>query len=183
MRNSWITGLFVIVILVSWFIAFKWWITAPEKVSGVVESGDIVYVTYTANLIPNGELVDEQVVPMKMTIGDGNILHAVDNELLGMKKWETKSFTVKPEDGFGSNYDNGLIRVLPARYFTVGGRTVNKGSEINVDGKNGIVIGVQGSEGDQLLTIDLNHKFTYTDLNYTIKIHQIGGNEFKAENI
>lgn len=168
-------------LLVSTVLAWCFWMSSEKD--GPLETGDYAYITYTGSYVDDGTMFDWAWSPTKIKIGDATFSAAFDQALLGMMKGETKTFTLIPQDLFGSQYDKNMIRVLPAQYFTVGGRTVEKWSMINIDGRDGTVISISWEGDKQVLTIDLNPKYTWTDISYTVTIHQIGWNDFNPANI
>lgn len=49
-----------------------------------------------------------------------------------------------------------------------------------IDGKEGLVIGIQG-EGDQaIVTVDMNPPYTWKDIEYKVKVLQVGGKELQT---
>lgn len=90
-----------------------------ETTQGVVQHGDTVVLNYTlrennANgtviettvesvAIENGLVTDDTLFgPVSMTATEGALIPGFLNNLVGMQVGETKSFTVLPEDGYGT---------------------------------------------------------------------------------
>lgn len=175
MRKSILSTLLVLSSLV---LAGCFWSKIKE---GPIASGDTVFVTYTAKYEGESKVFDEKIVPVKIKIGQGEILPYIDTELLGMMRWETKDIMVNPENGFGREYNAELVKVLPAMYFTVGGQRVGKDTIVNLDGREWTVVSVQWEWDNQLLTIDLNPAYTWKNIEYSVMVQQIGWSEFQSQ--
>lgn len=173
--------LIVVAIVILILLALYFWSNSEKN--GPVTSGDTVYIIYNATFSDNGETYETVTTPVKVKIWNGDILTSIDDQLLWMNKGEEKKFVITPEQGFWSRYDATLTRVLPAQYFTVWGRTINVGDVVSLDWRNWLVIGMQWSEWNQLLTIDLNPKYTWSNIDYSVIIKQIGWKDFNPANI
>ncbi len=147
-----------------------------------IQSWDIVYVSYTATYREDGDVFEKVEEPIPVSVGSAEILSKIDDELLGMQKGETKNIIVTPKDGFGNEYDNDLVKVIPAMYLTVAWTDVAMGSIVSLDGRDGVIIGVQGEGDDARVTVDLNPSYTWKDLEFALMVHQIGGKSLQEEN-
>lgn len=77
--------------------------TTSAVISPAVRSGDTISVYYT--LVVDGQTVDSNVGKelFTFTVGSGQVIPGFDNGVLGMQKGEEKTFTVSPEDGYGTS--------------------------------------------------------------------------------
>ena len=73
------------------------------------KSGDIVKVNYTGRS-EDGSVFESSVglMPLKFTIGSGEVVHGFEDAVIGMYPGEKKTVVVNPEDGFGM-YDSDLV--------------------------------------------------------------------------
>lgn len=76
--------------------------TTSAIINPAVKSDDTVSVYYT--LVVDGSIVDSNVGKQlfTFTVGSGQVIPGFDNGVLGMKAGEEKTFTVSPEQGYGT---------------------------------------------------------------------------------
>lgn len=93
----------------------------------VVETGDTVYVEYTGKF-PDGTVFDTSdpdvaaasglfepdrlYQPLRLIVGEGNVIPGFENGILGMKEGEKKTLVIPHEEGYGPS-DPEKINVLP----------------------------------------------------------------------
>ncbi len=101
----------------------------------VAERGDTVLVDYIGRY-PNGTLFDTSIayeaqnagtydarrdyMPLRVTIGDGEVIAGFEEALIGMRKGETKRAIITPEKGYGKRSASKvstipLIKTMPLR--------------------------------------------------------------------
>ncbi|MFH0829733.1 MAG: FKBP-type peptidyl-prolyl cis-trans isomerase [Candidatus Aenigmatarchaeota archaeon] len=71
--------------------------------AAAVKTGDTISVYYT--LVVDGSTVDSNVGKQlfTFTVGSGQVIPGFDSGVLGMKAGEEKTFTVSPEQGYGTS--------------------------------------------------------------------------------
>jgi len=83
---------------------------APSDIDLVLEKGDFVKVDFTGRIKDTGEAfyttyanatLDSQYEPIGFTLGEGQILPALEEGIIGMKIGEEKNITLTPEEGYG----------------------------------------------------------------------------------
>jgi len=76
--------------------------TTSAVASPAVKSGDTISVYYT--LVVDGSTADSNVGKelFTFTVGSGQVIPGFDTGVLGMKAGEEKTFTVSPEQGYGT---------------------------------------------------------------------------------
>ena len=86
--------------------------------STMITEGSVVTLHFSI-FLQDGSVADSSKVndhPGTLTIGDGTLTSGMEKHLLGLKKGETKRFTIPPEDAFGVK-DSNQERVLPQARF------------------------------------------------------------------
>jgi peptidylprolyl isomerase len=74
--------------------------------------GSEVTVHYTGTLDDKSVFdTSEDRDPLSFTIGDGNLIAGFENAMLGMKKGETKTIALPPEEAYGPYRDELVIQV------------------------------------------------------------------------
>jgi len=86
----------------------------PEAKADVVEVGDHVWVEYTGKL-QDGKTFDSSVGkdPIDFTVGTvgrGGMIRGFDQGVVGMKKGQSKTLTIPPEDAYGAR---GMPPMIP----------------------------------------------------------------------
>ncbi len=141
-----------------------------------VKKGDTVKVEYVGTL-EDGEVFDSTEKhggePLEFTAGAGQMIKGFDDAVIGMKKGEEKSITLKPSDAYG-DHNPQLIREVPKANLPP-----------DVDVKPGMVLGMMLPNGHQFpakvvrvtdkgASVDLNHPLAGKTLSFRLKIVEIG---------
>lgn len=135
-----------------------------------VEKGKDFQVHYTGTLA-NGEVFDssEGREPLKVTIGQGQLIGGFEENLLDMELKEKKRFTLDPEDAYGHR-DESAIRRFPRE---------NLPPEMQF--QEGQMLALKTPEGQQIpakvarldeqsITLDLNHPLAGQSLTFEIEV-------------
>lgn len=113
-------------------------------------------------------------------VGGGQLIKGFDEAVQGMKKGETKEFTLTPEQAYGEHNEQ-LIQEVP------------KEAAKNIpEPKEGMVVGLQGPQGqnmqatitevgEETLTFDLNHPLAGKKLTFEITVEDIKEEDEKKE--
>jgi peptidylprolyl isomerase len=141
---------------------------------GAVKAGDKVVLEY------EGKLDDGQVFdttngrqPLEYVAGEGQLLPAFEQHIMGMAKDEEKAFTLKPAEGYGVR-DESLTRDIPRTQFPQ-----------NLDLKEGAMLVIRTPDGKPMLariaklgkdtaTLDFNHPLAGKTLHFKVKVVGIG---------
>ena len=124
--------------------------------------GDFLLVDYTLSII---EETGERVVattggeeaggsPELVIVGEGRLLKALEDALVGMREGESKEVILEPSDAFGERDPRNVV-ILPARELSSRGIIPRVGEEIEVDGRRGRIIRV----GSGRVTVDFNNPY------------------------
>ncbi|MEM1592462.1 MAG: FKBP-type peptidyl-prolyl cis-trans isomerase [Candidatus Bathyarchaeia archaeon] len=115
-----------------------------------LQKGDFILLNYVARVKETGEVFDttiEEVAkrerlyregevyePKLVVIGEGWVLKALDESLIGMEVGETKTVEIPPEKAFGPR-DPEKVKRVPLKHFTARGITPTIGMQLEYDGK------------------------------------------------
>ncbi len=137
----------------------------------MIQKGKIVEVEYEGKF-DNGKVFDtskhgEHSHPLQFEIGANQVIPGFEKAVAGMKKGETKTIKLKPEQAYGQPNPD-LIRELPKQ-------------GLPEQAKEGMMIGLTLPDGKQVpgkivkinkdkVKLDLNHPLAGKTLNFEIKI-------------
>jgi FKBP-type peptidyl-prolyl cis-trans isomerase 2 len=136
------------------------------------EEGKIVTIHYTLKL-ENGRIFEstEYEPPMSYTHGSGEIVSGMEKGIEGMEVGESKSFVVKPKDGYGEVTLDSLLTV-PREHVPQEAREV--GSEVTAMGPKGQQItGIVYEVRENTLVVDFNHPLAGVDLYFDVSVISI----------
>ncbi len=147
----------------------------------VVQVGDTVSVDYTGTL-EDGSVFDTSIKevaeeagfvlrdkyePMTFVVGQGKLIKAFENGVIGMKVGEKKNVHILAKDAYGEVNPENIIQVPLADIAAEG---VSVGSELQTqDGFQGVVTSIE----NETATIDFNHPLAGKDLNFKIILKKI----------
>lgn len=155
--------------------------TKQTKDTDAVKSGDKVSVDYTGKL-NDGTVFDssEGRMPLTFNAGKGEVIEGFDKAIIGMKKDESKTFTIPSENAYGPVRKELVIGVprskLPAQ----------------PDPKEGMQLVLRDPQGrnipatitkveKEIVTVNLNHPLAGKDLTFQIKVVGINDEERSSE--
>ena len=137
---------------------------------------DTVSISYTAAL-ENGEVVEKVPAsrPIRLSIGSGRVLKAVEACLMGMNPGETREIRIQPEDAYGLHYDT-LVHDIKREVFK--GKIDPKPGmilslTIDKDGREQQVPATVLAVNSETVTVDYNHPLAGKVLVYTVTLHAI----------
>ncbi|MBN2479927.1 MAG: peptidylprolyl isomerase [Parachlamydiales bacterium] len=138
-----------------------------------VKNGDTVKVHYQAK---TEDLVifdsSTQMEPLVFTIGDGQIIPAFEQALIGMKAGDKKTLDLKAQDAFGE-YTEELITTVDKNQLppTI---ELEKGQQLQIQEPNGQVLLVKVLDiTDSTVTFDANHPLAGKDIKFNIHLIEI----------
>ncbi|MEM5871653.1 MAG: peptidylprolyl isomerase [Candidatus Aenigmatarchaeota archaeon] len=147
---------------------------ATKEKTEVVKDGDIVEIEYEGKL-EDGTIFDSSEMhgqTFKFKAGAGNVIRGLDEAVIGMKKGESKTFKVKPEDAYGE-HDPQLVQKFPRSQ-------VPKDMQPKVNMM--VVLTLQTGEHipakiievtEDYITLDFNHPLAGKTLIFKIKVISI----------
>lgn len=119
--------------------------------------------------LEDGQIVDSNFdqAPAQFVFGDGNLLPAFEEVLIGMKAGDEASFVMSPEKAFGAHNENNIQRI-PRSQFSM---DLEEGMVVSFsDAANNELPGVIAEIGDQDVIVDFNHPLAGRSLTYRVQI-------------
>lgn len=148
-----------------------------------VEVGDIVEVEYTGKL-ENGEVFgtsDKEIAKeagiyasesnfesLVVKVGSGRVIKGLDKALVGMEKGEEKEITISPENGYGYERPELLLK-MPMSAFRKSGIEPHEGMRISTAKGTAKVMKVLENE----VEVNFNHPLAGKTLIFEIKVEDI----------
>ena len=137
------------------------------------KNGDTVIVNYTGSL-DDGTIFDSSVGkdPFQFTIGDGFLMQAFEEEVIGLNEGESKKFQIIAQDDFGLRQDK-LVRIIPFQQLPknlnpeVGMRSQTR----RYDGQIFVIRIIEVS--DDYITVISSHELAGKDLNFEVELVEI----------
>ncbi len=144
----------------------------PAKVAVAVSDGKTVKVNYT--LTVDGKVVDSSKgrQPLEFKEGAHQVIPGFEKAVMGMKIGQKKSFTVKPEEGYGQ-VDSKAFREVPKKQLPAG-VTPTAGMTLLAQAKDGRKLPVKIKEVKKdSVVIDFNHPLAGKTLNLSVEVVEI----------
>ncbi len=136
-----------------------------------VENGNTVSVHYAGTLNDGTEFDNSKNrgEPISFVVGSGQMISGFDAALPGMEVGETKSFTVSPEDAYGTRIEENIQNIprgaFPPEFEFVEGSTV-QGQQPNGQPFLAKILG----QTEEAVTLDFNHPLAGEQLNFDIEL-------------
>lgn len=144
------------------------------------ETGNLVYINYTAKVKDTGEAVEttleeeskklgiydqtRRYEPRLVAIGENWVLKGLDDEIAKMEIGEKKSVELTPEKAYGER-DPALLRMIPLRKFGEKAAELGNGDVVEIDNRIGVVRFV----GSGRAQVDFNHRLAGKTLVYDVE--------------
>lgn len=149
-----------------------------------VKPNDNVTILYEG-LLNDGEIFEssKDSGPLSFTIGQGEVMPAFEQAIIGMAENETKTIQIPAAEAYGLK-NKELIQTVSLKVF--GGKTINPGTLVSMPlEKNGAVHKVPGlvtKVEKNKATVDFNHPLAGQDLTFTITLKTIAAPAAAAGN-
>lgn len=138
-----------------------------------VNEGDRVKVFCIGQLENKAHLGTTRRRILEFKVGSNSVLTGLEKNVLGMAVGEKKSFTVKPEEGYGAKRP-GLIRKIPKSRFPEH-IDLQVGKFLKLKQEDGSVQKVQiAALEDDVVILDANHPLAGEILRFDVKVIAIG---------
>ena len=109
--------------------------------------------------------------PATFTVGDSSLLPGFESKLFGLKAGDKRTFTVQPEEGFGTPNEQN-IQVMPRNQFD--GMELDYGVlVIFKDAAGAEMPGVVKEYNDKQVTVDFNHPLAGKVITFDVEIIQV----------
>ena len=139
-----------------------------------VKTGDTISVEYTGKF-DNGETFDTSRgrAPLKFTVGAGQLIPGFDAAVIGMLPGDTKTVTIKPEEGYGVHEPQRTTKM--PRAGVPEGMEIHVGMAVQLADQAGNPIPALVTEiTDEDVVLDLNHPLAGKTLVFDIEIKETG---------
>lgn len=137
------------------------------------KDGDTVRVQYTGRL-DDGSVFDSSVEreTLQFTIGKGQVLHGVEQAVIGMRPQESKTVLVPAAEAYGPHRDEMTTQVQRSQFPK--SVELKVGQRLQINQKNGQSIAVSVLElSDSTVTLDANHPLAGKDLTFDLQLVEI----------
>ena len=152
-----------------------------KKATGV-QTGQIVELHYKGTF-NDGTQFDssyDRGQTIQVQLGGGQLIKGFENAIIGMKKGQTKTVTLAPEEAYGASNPDAFSTVqrnqFPEDYVFVEGSPVQGATE---DGRP--IFATIASFTDTDVTLDLNHPLAGKELNFDIELTNVLSEEEVAQ--
>jgi peptidylprolyl isomerase len=139
----------------------------------VVKYGDTVKLEFIGTL-DNGETFDTSLgeEPLSFTLGEGEMVPAFENAILGMKVGDIKTFTIPADEAYGPYYEELVLEVprsdIPGDIVPEIGMQLK---QVHEDGT--IVIATITKVTEETITLDANHALAGENLTFEVELLDI----------
>lgn len=140
----------------------------------MIQSGDTIAVDYTGKH-EDGKVFDtsEGKAPLTFTVGTGMLIKGFDTAVIGMKKGESKTVTIPPEEGYGPRNEEAFVEV-PRMHFPEE-IPLAEGLLLELQDPNGRPVPAVVAEiGEESVKMDINHFLAGQTLIFDITINDTG---------
>ena len=137
------------------------------------KDGDTVRVQYTGRL-DDGSVFDSSVEreTLQFTIGKGQVLHGVEQAVIGMRPQESKTVLVPAAEAYGPHRDEMTTEVRRSQF--PDSVKLKVGQRLQIKQKNGQSIAVSVLDlSDSTVTLDANHPLAGKDLTFDLQLVEI----------
>lgn len=119
----------------------------------VKDVGELVDTTLEEEARKAGRVEPARTYEPRLTVvGRGFLLRYIEEQLVGMRVDEHKSFEIPPEAAFGAR-DPSKVKIIPLKKFRDVDQPITVGSRVVIDGREGIVRSI----GSGRVQVDFNH--------------------------
>ncbi len=137
------------------------------------KSGDTVIVNYTGSL-DDGTIFDSSAGkdPFQFTIGDGFLMKAFEEQVIGLIEGESKKFQIAVQTDFGLRQDK-LVRIIPFEQLpkNLKPEVGMKFQTRRYDGQLFVIKIIEVS--DDFITVISTHELASKDLNFDVELVEI----------
>ena len=137
------------------------------------KNGDAVIVNYTGRL-DDGTIFDTSVGknPFKFIIGDGFLMQAFEEKVIGLTEGESTKFQITAQTDFGLRQDK-LVRIIPFEQLpkNLKPEVGMKFQTRRYDGQLFVIKIIEVS--DDFITVISSHELAGKDLNFEVELVEI----------
>lgn len=137
-----------------------------------VQVGDTITIHYRGQF-DTGEEFDNSFgrEPIVFTVGNGQVVEAIDQGVQGLERGERRRIKVSPDDGFGPRREE-LIRSVPKNM--LGDQVVEPGEAVEIQTEDDqVLIAEVKAIDDESVTFDLNHPLAGRNIEFDVELLDI----------
>jgi len=141
------------------------------------KQGDTVTVEYTGRVTETGEEFDStEDEPLKFTIGEGNVLPGFAQAVIGMEEGDEVTEKISADNAFGPHRDDMIAEVDKEKF--PDDIELEVGGVLQLPQPDGEYVPVVVKDiSEDTVTIDGNHELAGKDLEFDIKLLEIGSEQ------
>ncbi len=143
-----------------------------DKMADVAKIGDTVVVHYQAKAKDQLIFDSKKTEPLKIKIGDNEVIPAFEDALVGMQQGQNKTISVPAQEAFGP-YIEELVSTIDRKELPPT-LDLKIGQQLQVQQPDGSMILVSVVNlTDKFATFDANHPLAGKDINFNIELLNI----------
>jgi len=136
-----------------------------------VKENTRVKLNYSIKL-DDGRTVEQNPAqqPLEFVVGRNEVIPVLEQGVIGMEPGDERSFTVEPEDAFGSR-DPDAVRAVSRADLSDGGESLEEGLVFRIRDEEGnpLVVTVVSMDEDEVM-LDLNHPLAGARLTFEVEL-------------
>lgn len=139
-----------------------------------IKTGDTISVDYTGKK-DDGSVFDtsEGKTPLKFTVGAGMLIKGFDDAVVGMKKGESKTVVIPPDEAYGPRHEDAMVEIPRDRIPE--DLPLAEGVTLQLQDPNGRPVPAVVAEiTDEVVKMDVNHVLAGETLTFDITIKETG---------
>ena len=176
---------FILILIV--FSIFIYGCQKQVEDDGTVKAGDTVLVDYAGGY-DNGTLFDTSILeaaeaagildpnrvyqPLRVVVGQGQVINGFDEALLGMREGDSKTVTIPPQNAYGL-YDENAVRQISLEDFGDGAKDAEVGQRLVLNSPEGRSLVLIKEINEENITVDFNHPLAGETLTFAIILRDI----------
>jgi peptidylprolyl isomerase len=137
------------------------------------KSGDTVKINFT------GKMQDDTVVessqdrgPLEFKIGEGDVIHGLEQGIIGMQVGDKKTLTISPEEAFGLPREELMVDLNKDEF--PDGIKLAVGVHLNIQASDGQTFKVKVVDiKEDTITLDANHPLAGVTLIFDVELIEI----------
>ena len=136
----------------------------PTKEKMSIVPGSRVLMHYTLSLEDGSEVDSSRGdEPLRFTLGDGTLIHGLEQALLGFQAGDQQLLYIEPQDGFGLR-DEDNVHAMPRSDFNV-----------EMELEPGTIVAFEAPNGEEVpgMIIELNDDSVSVDFNHPLAGHRL----------
>ncbi|MFB6194801.1 MAG: peptidylprolyl isomerase [Haloplanus sp.] len=149
-----------------------------------ISAGDSITIAYTGRLDDgtvfdttdesiaeeaglHEEQPDREFEPLTVTVGEGNLIEGLEEELIGLEVGDSETITVPPEKAYGEATGERVREFDPQEFANMVGQDPAEGMEVRAQGG---AVGTVVDVGEDAVRVDFEHPLAGETLTFDVEI-------------